>query len=251
MKYDKEFKFSSLFFDKTYRARLILALYAVGFIILIVLVRANTEVNNSMDDQNNNAEYVENAGNDNNSDSEKTEIDKLFSYIDLNNYEFDYILYYNDDIFYATGKRYDRKYMFDLSNGDNVLSYIASGELVKAKDKNNAEEGYTTTDFPYYYLNYFDNTVLKSVLEKATKIEDGKYEIDNEELIKYIDYGSTFKDANKDLINEIELELKNNIITAIHIDITNLFSFSDDIKRLEIDLKYSNFGLVDSFDVEI
>lgn len=251
MKYNKGFNFSDLFFDKTNRSRLILLCYLLLFVVLIVLIRTNTtdslnnleEENNLENDQNNNVE--------NDLSEEELEINKMFSYIDMNNYKFNYILYYNDDVYNIDGIRYDNKYSFELTNGANTLSYIASGETVKAKDKNDLEASFFITNFPYYYLNYFNNNILKNLLTKAKKVADNKYEITNEELLDFVDGASNFVIEDKEKANTIELELKNNIITNIYINMTNLFSFSEEIEKLEVKLNYSDFGLIDQFEVEI
>lgn len=258
MNYNKGFNFSSLFLDKTNRSRLILLIYLIFFIVLIVFIRTDLKNSNNSDANNNLNNEVDNNIADNNviddntnDDSIDSKIEDMFSHINMNNYEFTYILYYNDDIYTAVGKRFDRKYSFEFTDGNSVLSYLASGAIVKAKDKSAVDSSYVTATFPYYYINYFDNSILKKILANSNQVSDSEYEITNEQLLNFIDEKASInlEENDMDLVNMIKLDLKNNIIVGIDIDITNLFSFSDDIDSLKISLKYTNFGLVDEFDV--
>lgn len=258
MNYNKGFSFSSLFLDKTNRSRLILLIYLIFFIILIVFIRSGLKNSNSSDINNNLNNEIDNSIVDNAVIDDNTNIDfvdskikNMFSHIDMNNYEFSYILYYNDDIYSAIGKRFNRKYAFELTDGNSVLSYLASGMVVKAKDKLAVDSSYMTVSFPYYYINYFDNSVLKEILNSSNQISEGEYGITNGQLLNFIDgnYSINSEEIDMNAVNIIKLDLKNSIIVGIDIDLTNLFSFSDDINSVKISLKYSNFGLIDEFDV--
>ena len=254
MNYNKGFNYSELFTDKKYRSRLILAIYAIVFIILIAFLR--TEIkngnidSNSFNEENNNDMIDNNTNNntDNNTD-DNSYIENIFSYINMNNYNFEYTLYYNDDKYISSGKRYDRKYDFDLTNGKQTMHYLVSGPIVKAKNKEDIDASYMTTNLPYSYINYFDNDTLKEILINAKQISVDTYEITNGALAPLIDNRSNFIISDDELVNHIMLEIKNNIVVGIDLDFSNLFFGDSDIFNFKISLKYSNFGLIDNFSV--
>lgn len=255
------FNFSELFYDRKYRSRLILAIYGILFIILIVVVRTtgndnvSNNVNNNIENEtieNNEENVVDNeVEEDTDIEKEESEIEKQFSYILMNNYDFEFTLYYNDTVYVSNGKRYERKYDFVFGNEESTLKYLVSGNIVKAKIVSDEETEYSNIILPYFYINYFDGNKVKTIIENATMIEDNVYEISNEDLYKFVE-----KEYQKEMefsegTNKIYLTLKNNIVTEVEFDITNLVKNveKENVKSTKITLKYNNFGLIDDFEV--
>lgn len=245
----RSFDYSLLFTDKKYRSRLILGIYVLFFIILIVSVRVG--LSNNFPEEN--SSVVSGSSNEESGESVNNGIEdkfeKEFSYIMSNNYNFEFSIVSGVDTYIINGKRFDDKYELILSNGSLFIEYLADGKDVVAF----SDGEYSETNLPYYYINYYDNDLLKSILNNATEISDGYYEITNARLFNYVDksFGSSVN--NKDLINTINIELKNNIIVSLEFDITNLVNSMryDDIDSTKVSLKYSNFNLIDDFEVNL
>lgn len=260
MNYNKGFNYSDLLTDKKYRSRLILAIYAVLFLVLIVFLRTsfkNDSMTNNIDDNSTINEVEDNNTENNNQDNnlsgdnnEKDEkIEQLFSHIDMNNYNFEYILYYNEEVYSAKGKRFNNKYEFTFTDGTNTMEYLVKGVIVKVKNEEGEDELYQNAPLPYYYINYFDTEVLKSIISNAKEVENDKYEIKNENLLKYVENSNGFNKEHLQDVNLINLNLKNNKIVGINMDISNLFLGNDDVSNVKIELKYEDFGLIDDFEV--
>lgn len=266
MKYNKSFDFSLLFTDKTYRARLILVVYLVVFIALIVFVRVggsngqNSMTNNSnknntgnlANDTNNNGNNVNNNDENNNNVVQNDYVRELFSYINKNNYNFEFTIYRNSEVYKITGKRFNNKYDFDLSNGENIINYLDNGKKVMAKNFSLEESEYQNAELPYFKINYFDNSVLMdiaSMLIKNNTLEDA-YIIENKYLLDFSTDSSD--DLSLDYFNKqnvINFVSSNNKITEINMDLTNFVNDEDDTNYYKISLKYYNFDLVDDFEV--
>lgn len=252
------FNYSDLFYDKKYKSRLILAVYGILFIILIVAIRtvgtdnaSNTVTNNEIE---NKEENIINNEIEEETDTEKeedSEIEKQFSYILMNNYDFEFTLYYNDTTYIANGKRYDRKYDFEFGNEESTLKYLVSGNIVKAKIVSSEETEYNSIPLPYFYINYFDGNKVKTIIENAAMIENGIYEISNEALYEFVEEEYQKEIEITEDMNKIYLTLKNNIVTEVIFDITSFVKNIEgtDVESAKISLKYNNFGLIDDFEV--
>ena len=244
MNYNNDnFNYSSLIFNKKYRSRLILAIYTILFFILIIFLR--TSINNKNYNESNNEVFINENEDNKNEESENSYIKSLFSYIDMNNYNFEFKISYNNNVYISSGKRSDRKYDFTLTDGNNIVHYLVSGKLVKIKQENS----YENSILPYFYINHFDNEVLKSILSKSKQISESTYEITNGILSSFVDSNYNLIVGDDELINTIELDIKNNIIVGINMDFTNLFNDYDEVSLLKISLNYFDFGLVDDFNV--
>lgn len=238
---EKKFNFLDMFLDKKYRARLILFLYLVFFIIIIVVIRTGNISNNSVDTTNN--DKIEDIQVEvNNEFFLKDE----FSYIDSNNYNFNFLINYNNQEVSSVGKRFDNKFMFDVINDDNVANFIATGNLAKIKK----DEEYSTTDYPYVLFNYYNNSVIENILSDSTfDNSTGLYIISNEKLFSYIDNNSSIVLSNKTANNSIELVKKNNKVVTIIFDLSNIAKEINAFESsLNIRLEYYNFNLVDDFE---
>lgn len=258
MKYNKGFDFSLLFTDKTYRARLILGVYLVVFVALIVFVRLgggntqNSMINNS--DKNNTDNLINDTNNngESNNNVANNYVRELFSYINKNNYNFEFTIYRNSEVYKITGKRFNSKYDFDLSNGENTINYLTNGKKVMAKNFSSEEDEYQNAELPYFKINYFDNSVLMdiaSILIKDNTLEDA-YIIENKYLLDFSADSSA--DLSLDYFNKqniINFISSNNKITEIDMDLTNFVNSEDDTDYYKINLKYYNFDLVNDFEV--
>ena len=235
----KKFNFLDMISDKTQRSRFFLLVYLVLFIILIVFIRFSmkSSLNNNKDnnkvEENNNKEIKEPVINDD-----------MFSFIDLNNYEFNYNVSIGDSISLIEGKRFDDKFSFTLNNDGYVLYFIGLKNFIKASETIDGE--YKLTGFPYVLVNYFDIDVLKEMISKSV-INNDKYEITNEEISKITKFNKT---TNNDATNTIQLIKNNNKVTQINLDLSNVISsYLNEEVSANISLKFYNFGLIDDFKV--
>lgn len=246
----KKINFSGLWDDKTSRSRIILFIYLLLFAILIIYVRLNTNVaDHSLD--NNTDNVIEKDKDEDKEVEENQEIKELFSALSNNNYNFNYLLTFDNEDYKYVGKRFSNKIMYDFSSFENNLgSYISDGNLTKVKL---LEGDYEISDSPYYGFNYFEINILKEMLKDSNKISENIYEITNEKFDKYYDKHRHFiTNINKDLTNEIKLETKNGKIVGINIDYTNYAKndSSFEFSSVKISLKYSDFDLIDDFSID-
>ena len=239
----KRFNFSDILNDRTQRSRFFLFVYLVIFIILVILIRinlSNTTTNNKGSNKESNTEINDNK---NIESKDSTEIDEMFSFIDMNNYIFNYEVNINDSISLIDGQRYNDKYSFKINNDGNILYFNGTSNYIRAKEENS---DYKLTGFPYVLVNYFDTKLLKNIISSAS-INNDKYEITNEKIGSIVKYDLD----NKSSINTIELVKRNNKITQIKLNISNAVSaYMNDSIKANITLKFGNFGLVDDFRIE-
>ena len=255
---EKNFDLSLLFTDKKYRSRLILGIYFVFFVILITFVRTGIKADNSLNDNNN--EIVDNEvinNEDNNDDSDiivnedsdenDDEFNEEFSNIMSNNYNFEFTLVSDSNVFVASGKRYNEKYDFKLTDGESVINYLSDGIRVNAE--NDGE--YYDTNLPFYYINYFDNDILYDIVSSSVEVGDNSYAISNKALLEFVDSLYKREISDNDSINSIKLKKEDDIIVSIELDITNIVNslgISDTNKTI-ITLKYSNFNHINDFEI--
>lgn len=244
-------KFSFDLKDKTSRSRFILFFYVLLFVFLIIFVRVNysSNVNNKKENINNNQiqetnnneiKKEENNINENNNMKEKNEIDSMFSFIDLNNYEFKFSVSYSDKESIVEGKRFNNKFDFTLNSDGRTLYFNGNSNYIKAKEK---DGDYKTITFPYVLINYFDSDLLKKIINNS-KLENDVYKISNSELGSIINENLD----NQDSINEISLVKKNNKVVGINMDFTSaVSSYTKQYLIVKLNLEYKNFGLVDDF----
>ena len=250
----KKFNLSDIFTDKTKKARVILLLYLILFVALIVFVRtSDTKRNNTTNTDNTNKveenENTNNNDNENNNVEENNGMDEEFSYLLLNNYNFSFKVTVNDDIYELVGKRYNDKYDFNLSGEENA-HYIGTVDSIYEKNENDDE--YSESMFPVPVLDYFDNDLLKKIVTAASLTEtENVYEISNYDLNMILTGDSEYaKDTEK--MNTIKLKVMNNKIVGIDIEFSNLGNeWNEENITAEVELDYSNFGLVDDFSVNI
>lgn len=242
----KKFNFADIITNKTQRSRLLLLIYLIIFIVLIVFIRLN--ISSSL----NNNEIIKKEEKENNNQEKnintETNIvltDDMFSFIDLDNYNFTYNIDFNNSISLIEGKRFNDKYYFTMTNNGSILYFNGTSNYIKAKETLDGE--YKITGFPYVLVNIFNTNIIKDLINNST-INNDKYEITNKKVGEISNYN---KMTNVDAINTIELVKSNNKITQINIDLSNAISsyMNENVKAI-ITLKYSNFGLIDDFKIE-
>lgn len=241
-------KFNLDLSDKKQRSRVILAAYAVIFLILIIIIRTSgitNDLNNTSNNNNNTLINTENTNtNDNNNNNNNNDNDNDFSFVNDKNYEFTITLTYDGKEYVSTGKRYNDKFDFDYMLDNQKYRFI--GTIGNIKTYNNETEKYDTAHLPYFYINYYDNSVIKNVVSKSTLVED-TYEISDLELSQIT--GNSLLTKNNG-INYIKLIKKNNKITSIEIDLSSVVTNSTNkTSNAIVKIDYKNFGLVEDFDI--
>lgn len=233
----KNFDFSKMMTDKQTKSRIILFAYLILIIGLIIMVRVNPK-NSNKENNNNSPKNDKPIVEENKIDAE---LNEMFSFIDGNNYEFKYTMTFGNDISLMEGKRYNKKINFKLKENDNnPIEYIGTEDNISEVGNGNS---------PSASFNMFTTTFLKKVIKNATP-KDGVYEITNENLNKLM--SNHVKINNKDDINTLELVMKNNKITEVHLDMSNLIGdYTGENKKALVVLEYYNFGLVDDFDINV
>jgi len=243
-----KFNLSDIINDRKQRSRFFLLVYLFIFIVLVIFIRTNLKtnpVNESKENNNSNKEENNEVVSDNNTNISE-DLNEMFSFIDMKNYNFNYSVDIGETISLFEGKRYNDKYSFtaSLNNDSNVLYFNGTSNYIKAKEDENGE--YKLVMFPYVLVNYFDTNVLKEMINKST-LEDNVYKITTKEIGEIVKQDL----INGDNINTIELIKSNNKITQINLDLSNaITSYMKDSVVTNISLKYSNFGLIDDFKIE-
>lgn len=236
----KKLNISSLFTDKTNRSRIILLLYLVLFVILVIIIRNSTEANykptneNKIDENTENNEVIEKDDNE-------------FSYLFLENYNFDFLVTINDNDYQVIGKRFNDKYEFELID-EKSIKYIGTYDDIYKKEED--EEKYTKASLPIPILNIFDNYLIKEIVDSSKKQED-YYEINNSDLNDIVS-SSQYYASDTEKTNIIKLDIKNNKVVGLDIDFSNIANeWDEEITIAKAKLNYSNFGLIDDFSVNI
>lgn len=233
----KKINFSDTISDKQQRSRLILIGYVFIFIVLIIMVRLGN-TNTSKDENKENNQIIEEK-------HENDEFDDLFSLIDENNYEFDYQLNYDNELYEAVGKRYNNKYSYTFSKeGETPIEFLGTTNNIKAKVYNSIENAGLT----YRYLNYFDNNIIKQILRSSKRVNDNTFEITNLALSKII---VEFNNISNNNINTIKISTKNNKIVEFEIDYSQAASelLNREISA-SVKAQFMNFNLIDDFIAE-
>ena len=270
MKFNNGFDINELLSDEKYRARLILAGYAIVFIVIIILIRtsntgyknnsSNTNSNNTntttnTETVNTNSETSSEYGEMIHTQSDESNTDSLynrFSFLRLNNYHFNYVFDFGDKLA-IDGEKYDEKIRFSVTNtqNDNTVEYFANSDTLKVK----LDGKYESAEYPTIYIDCFDNVKLYTILKmsKLNSTEDNVliYTISNKLLSEVVmsSYSLTVN-RDEDRFNEIRVTLENNKITAIDLDLTNLLGQNSDLKKLLISLKYDKFAQIGDFTID-
>ena len=247
-----KFNLQDIISDKQKRSRVLLVIYALFFLIAILIVRSTVSksLNNNQDNKtsneviNNNVEN-NNIENNNNTDNNVTiDTGNMFAFIDFKNYQFEYNVDVDGSISLIEGKRFNDKYSFTMNNNGYILYFNGTTNYIRAKESIDGE--YKVTGFPYMLINIFDIDTIKNIISKST-VNGDIYEISNAAISEI-----THNDLdNKEGINKIELIKRNNKITEIKIDLSSaISSYMKKSTNAIISLKYSDFGLIDDFKIE-
>lgn len=229
-----------LYQNEKYRARVILAFYFVLFFVLIVGLRGNQRYNNP------NSKVEENTNNseEENIVTEEKNTLKSFDLIRSENFEFDYY-FENEGISYQiTGKKFQDKELFEVvADNQYHIYYQSNKEETKAKLQD--EEEYEIARKPYKYIDYFDVSLLEEILYSSTMVTEEVYEIENSKLGEILDYGNKIEGST-----QITIFLQNGYITSISMDYSQFVKeVTNEENITKFTLKYSNFNLVDDFEI--
>ena len=242
----KKFNLSDMFFNKQKRSILVLGMYILGIAVLIIFLRLSFKNTFVQKDKEDNKEEVKEEIKDDKKDEikEKDEIDKLFSFIDSNNYNFRFTINDSGVNYVSEGKRYNDNYSFTFTDGNQLISFLGTKDNIKVKT---VDGNIMVSSFPYVFFNYYDSEIIKNVIRKSSNNND-IYEISNEKLFEII--GRKANEDSKDALNTVELIVKNNNVVGLKIDITNaISSIEKQEKATIITLDYYDFGLVEDFDI--
>ena len=266
MNYNKDKNIFDTIFDQNNKSKFMLVIYVLIFAILVIFVRVGGTGESSKKNNNNSAvtPVIEPSNNDDEEllldEMKHTEEDEKnnnsiynrFSFLRTNNYSFSFVIDIGKKLT-MTGQRYNSKYNLKMTNeeNDSTLDCLADGNVFKVLTNGDYEE----SDYPIFFVDYFNNNVLYNIIYESTIISDKddviSLNISNEKLSKYIHSSfSSFVDKNKKSTNEIIINLKKNKISEIYFDFSNILKENGEYKNLKISLKYDSFTQIDDFDVD-
>ncbi len=230
--------------EKKKKARMILLVYGIVFVILIVFIRtadlggSNTnDVTNAT--SNNTNEVSNNVENNNNVNKESD-----FKLIDEENYEFVIKTNFDGVEYVSSGKRYKNKVAFDYSVNGSTYKY--EGKNGTYKVFNPESNSFVYAQPPYVFLNYYDNYYIKNAIAQS-KYVDGVYQISSKNLSVVANH----KALSDESLNYFTLTKKNDYVTGVTMDITKAVSSSlGKVATAKISIEYSNFGLVEDFEIK-
>lgn len=228
---NRGFKPSDIITNKQYRAIIILIFYFFLFLFLIISVRSSLNKENK-DEKDNNEKYTVNS---------KIE---GFAPIKQSNFNYKYTLNVDGVNYIYEGKKYNKNDDFSLTVGKEKKYYTVIDDFTFQK-RNNEN---ILTEKPYYYIDFFNPTIIEQILLKATPKENDIYKITNINLDKIL--GNKIGIDNK-LENNIILQYTDDIVTRIDIDYTNYIKYNGvNVKKVFLTLEYSNFGMIEEFDIK-
>lgn len=223
---EKKFKITDLITNKQYNAILNLVLGFGTIIILIIMIRlsGSSVPNNTNNNINNNGTQSVVSG---------------FNDIKGKNFSFKYTLAENGKSVVYQGKERENKILF--TDATNKLEYYVIGDVVSVKKGND----YVIGTNPSKYFNYFDVELVEKIISSA-KVDEDDYVISINDFSKLV---SSDKSAEGDIY--ISLTKSNGIITKITFDLGEYAVLTDkNIKTSVLTLEYSNFNLIDDFDIK-
>lgn len=223
---EKKFKITDLITNKQYNAILNLVLGFGTIIILIIMIRlsGSSVPNNANNNINNNGTQSVVSG---------------FNDIKDKNFSFKYTLAENGKSVVYQGKERENKILF--TDATNKLEYYVIGDVVSVKKGND----YVIGTNPSKYFNYFDVELVEKIISSA-KVDEDDYVISINDFSKVV---SSDKSAEGDIY--ISLTKSNGIITKITFDLGEYAVLIDkNIKTSVLTLEYSNFNLIDDFDIK-
>lgn len=230
----EKLEWKDLYRDSKYRARIILLGYLLLFVILIAAVGGGVPFEKYQKDQ-------EPALESEKSPSVEGQLES-FDLIRSANFQFQYLFESNGQSYQIEGKKYQEKEIFTLSYAEEMISFVVSENGIFARI---GEESYQSASRPYQYINYFDVSLLEKILYQSSKLDDTHYEISNTILSKILGNEEELEGSAM-----IEVILQNNYITGIKMDYSSYANSKDSsIMSMSFVLNYSNFNLIDDFEI--
>lgn len=228
---NRGFKASDLVSNKQYRAIIILIFYFFLFLVLIMSVRNSTPKENSATKENVEQTVA----------SSKI---KGFSPIKDSNFNYKYTLNIDDVYYIYEGKKYKKNDNYTLASGTTNQTYTTIDEFT-FESRNNEN---VLVDKPYYYIDFFDPTILEKVLIKAIGKDNNIYTITNIDLDHILGNKVGIDDRGE---NNILLQYTNDIVTRIDIDYTNYAKYNGaKVSKVFLTLEYSDFGIIEEFNIK-
>lgn len=215
--------FKEFISNKQYRAILYLGVYFIIFLVLILMVRLSP---NKISTRTNT--------------KEDTIITEGFNSIKNKNYNFKYTLSIDGKEETYIGKQNNDKILFTYLNDE----FFINGGV---NSKKQGTDYIIKKDGVYKYFDFFDIALLEKIFEKSE--ENGEnHKISLTNFIEII--GSDINVENDDFL-DVKIVKHNNIITEIDIDLTKYaLLLNEKIENVSLKLEYSNFNLIDEFDIE-
>lgn len=229
---NRGFKPTDLVTNKQYRAIIILIFYFFVFLALIISVRKLDSKEKSNPEENKTQT---------NTTSSKI---KGFSLIKQSNFNYKYTLNIDDVIYIYEGKKYNKNDSYTLTIGSTKKIYTTIDNFTFERQNNSN----VLVDKPYYHIDFFDTNILETILVKAIQKENNIYTITNSNLDKLLGNRIGIDDIEE---NNILLQYKDETITRIDVDYTNYAKYmGSKVNRVYLTLEYSDFGVVEEFNIK-
>lgn len=224
----KKITVKDIFTNKQYKAIASLIFYGCVILALIVFIRTTPTQTQTINNNNNSDTIVE------------TSVPG-FQSIKHKNFNFKYIL-----------EDGENKTVYEGKQSNNAISFLETSESLPEKKEFFYEDGlffekenekYVLSKFKINYFNFFDVDLLEKIISNS-EIDEDEYIISVEKFGKIIG-DTSLTDPDKEI--SISMEKKNNTITKIELDLSEL---SADLTSIFLDLEYSNFNLIDDFSLK-
>lgn len=224
-----KFNIKEIFTNKQYRAIAILIFYAILFAFLIIGLNAPRDF------------IVDESG---------QQVSNLDGYklIDGKNFNYKYTLMIDDEVYYYEGKKYDNKELVTVTKDGIREEYYFENKNIYIKRDNSyvLKENKPYMLFDFFNTDILDEIILRSIVEDE---ETHKYKVTNQEIHNVIGEGIKKLDNG---YNYISLVYRNDNITGITFDFSNYARVTnEDYNTIIVTLNYSDFNLVDDFEIEV
>lgn len=224
-----KFNIKELFTNRQYRAIAILIFYAILFAVLIIGLNGprTLSVNESGD--------------------QKSSLDG-YKLIDGKNFNYKYTVTVDNETYYYEGKKYNNKELLTVSKNGVEEEYYFDNKNTYIKQDNNY---ILTNTKPYILFDFFNTDILDEIILRGV-LEDKdnyKYSVTNQEIHNVVGEGIKKFDGGH---NYISLLYRNENITGITFDFSSYASATyEDYSTIVITLNYSDFNLIDDFEIEV
>lgn len=173
----------------------------------------------------------------------KENINNPYKLIDNNNYYVDIKLNIDDEVYYYKGYRNKERYYLELTKEGSPQKeeYIIFKDFALNKKVNH----YTPQKIPYIGFNYFDNDLIKNLINKGTKDKDGSLVIKNLYLF------NKNEEYHSDLTNKIDINYRNNYVTGYKMDFSNFIKDKENKSKMLLDIRYYDFNKARDININI